>query len=94
MYSVSDEYKAAMKQQVQRFRMTGTAGDLSFSDENILSGSFHLTNQCSDDTNVSIGSVYIGELKVTFMKMPFVRQTLDDMVVKPSLGLLLPAETY
>jgi hypothetical protein len=69
-----------MKQPVQRFRMTGTAGDLSFSDENILSGSFHLTNQCSDDTNVSIGSVYIGELKVTFMKMPFVRQTLDDMV--------------
>jgi len=94
MYSVSDEYKAAMKQQVQRFRMTGTAGDLSFSDENILSGSFHLTNQCSDDTNVSIGSVYIGELKATFMKMPFVRQTLDDMAIKPSLGLLLPAGTY
>jgi hypothetical protein len=52
MYSVSDQYKTAMKQPVQRFRMTGTAGDLSFSDENILSGSFHLTNQCSDDTNV------------------------------------------
>jgi len=51
MYSVSDQYKTAMKQPVQRFRMTGTAGDLSFSDENILSGSFHLTNQCSDDTN-------------------------------------------
>ena len=94
MYSVSDQYKTAMKQPVQRFRMTGTAGDLSFSDENILSGSFHLTNQCSDDTNVTIGAVYIGELKVTFMKMPFVRQTLDDMAISPSLGLLLPDHTY
>jgi len=38
--------------------------------------------------------VYIGELKVTFMKMPFVRQTLDDMAISPSLGLLLPDHTY
>ena len=27
MYAVSEQYKAAMKQPVQRFRMTGTIGD-------------------------------------------------------------------
>ena len=46
MYEVTDAYKAAMKQPVQRFRMTGTIGKYKFNDDNILSGSFHLTNQC------------------------------------------------
>lgn len=30
MYAVSDKYKAAMKQPVQRFRMIGKAGRNSF----------------------------------------------------------------
>ena len=94
MYSVSEQYKTAMKQPVQRFRMTGNVGKYSFDDSNILKGSFHLTNQCSDDTNISIGSVYIGELKVTLMNMPFVRGTLDDLEIRPSLGLLLPSGKY
>ena len=89
MYEVTDAYKAAMKQPVQRFRMTGTIGKYKFNDDNILSGSFHLTNQCSDDTNISIGSVYIGELKVTLTGIPFVRGTLDDLEIQPVLGLMI-----
>lgn len=94
MYEVSDTYRAAMKQPVQRFRMTGTIGKYKFTDDNILSGSFHLTNQCSDDTNISIGSVYIGELKVTLTGIPFVRGTLDDLEIQPMLGLMIAEGSF
>ncbi len=73
MYAVSDKYKAAMKQPVQRFRMTGKAGRNSFTDKNILAGSFSITNQCSDESSVQIGQVYIGELNATFMNMDIPR---------------------
>ena len=46
MYGVSDAYKTAMHQAVRKFRLTGTVGTAKFTDENILIGSFFITNQC------------------------------------------------
>ena len=76
MYAVSEQYKAAMKQPVQSFHMKGTIGAVPFWDENILSGSFSITNQCSDETNVGIGQVYIGQLKATFNGLHLEKRTL------------------
>lgn len=89
MYAVSDAYKTAMKQPVQRFRMTGKVGRVSFTDDNILSGSFSITNQCSDDSSVQIGQVYIGELDVTLMNMSIARYSWKDQEIAPVFGMRL-----
>jgi hypothetical protein len=89
MYAVSEKYKAAMKQPVQRFRMTGKVGRVSFTDDNILSGSFSITNQCSDDSSVLVGQVYIGELDVTLMNMNIARYSWKDQEIAPVFGMRL-----
>lgn len=66
MYQVSEEYLKQTKRKVQTFRLAGTVNKIAFTNHDILSGSFTITNQCSEHNNVKIGSVYIGELKCTF----------------------------
>lgn len=66
MYQVSEEYLKQTKRKVQTFRLAGTVNKIAFTNHDILSGSFTITNQCSEQNNVKIGSVYIGELKCTF----------------------------
>ena len=66
MYQVSEEYLKQTKRKVQTFRLTGTVNKVEFTNHDILSGSFTITNQCSEQNDVKIGSVYIGELKCTF----------------------------
>ena len=94
MYAVSEQYKAAMKQPVQRFRMTGKVGRASFTDDNILSGSFSSTNQCSDDSSVQIGQVYIGELDVTLMNVNIARYSWKGQEIAPVFGMHLSDGTY
>lgn len=94
MYAVSDEYKIAMKRPVQRFRMKGTFANLPFTEENILSGSFVITNQCSDGNEVKIGQVYIGELSATFRKLEFPRYSLDGKPIKPIFQRMVASGTY
>jgi hypothetical protein len=65
MYQVSDAYLKQTKEKVQTFRLTGTVNKIAFTNHDILSGSFTITNQCSEQNDVKIGSVYIGELKCT-----------------------------
>ena len=94
MYAVSDAYKAAMKQPVQRFRMTGTIGDHPFTDDNILAGSFLITNQCTGNDEITIGQVYIGELDATFMNMPISRYGWKGLEIRPVFGMKLADGTY
>lgn len=94
MYDVSDAYKEAMKQPVQRFRMTGTVGSIPFTDENILQGSMSITNQCSDGTDVKIGQVYTGELDITLMNTGLARYSLKGKQIKPIFGLQLADGSY
>lgn len=94
MYAVSDAYKAAMKQPVQHFTMRGTIGDTAFTDENILSGSCSITNQCSDDTTLQIGQVYIGELDITFLNLDLERYALKEKKITPFFGLEVSDSKY
>lgn len=66
MYQVSEEYLKQTKKKVQTFRLAGTVNKIAFTNHDILSRSFTITNQCSEQNDVKIGSVYIGELKCTF----------------------------
>ena len=94
MYGVSDTYKTAMHQAVQKFRLTGTVGTTDFTDENILAGSFSITNQCCGNNEVQIGQVYVGELDATFLNLPLTRYSLKGMKITPSFGLMLEDGSY
>ena len=94
MYKVSEQYKAAMQRPVQSYRMRGTIGNTVFDDSHILSGSFSITNQCSDETQVLIGQVYIAELKITLLGMEDERYALKDAGVRPFFGMRLADGSY
>ena len=65
MYSVSDAYKAKMLDQVQTHRIVGLLDDAySFTEADVIGVSYR--NQCSQK-NVTLGSVNIGVLKLTFL---------------------------
>ena len=69
MYAVSKEYKEAMKQPVQHFRIRGTIDNtmgtvLEFTEKNLLQ--FRTANQCTDSGTIKIGGVYVGELSAVW----------------------------
>lgn len=94
MYPVSEAYKTAMHRKVQRFRVKGTIGDVSFDDSNILSGSLSITNQCSGSENIEIGQVYIGELNCTFTGLNIDRYSWHNKAITISFGQGLLNGTY
>ena len=94
MYPVSNDYLTAIKAPAIRSRITGTIGETSFTDTNILQGSLLIINQNSGDQNVQIGTVYIGELDVTLVGLNLSRYTLKDVAITPTYGLQLADESY
>ena len=66
MYQVSDAYKAASKQPVQEYDIKGIIGEVSFTADNILEGSFSISNQCTQSNNLAISSVYKDSFNVHF----------------------------
>ena len=95
MYAVSRKYAEAMKRPVQRHRIKGTVNGTAFTERNILSGSFTITGQCSDASNVQIGQVYTSELKITLLKdLNLSRYTIKGSEIIPYFGLRLDDGNY
>lgn len=95
MYRVSQKYIEAMRRPVQRHRIRGTVNNVPFTEDNILAGSFSITGQCSDSSNVQIGQVYISELKITLMKsLELSRYSLMNTEIIPYFGLRLDTGDY
>jgi len=95
MYAVSQRFKDAMSRPVQRHRIKGTVNGVAFTEAHILSGSFSITGQCSDASNVQIGQVYTSELKITLLKtLNLSRYTLMDSEIIPYFGLRLETGFY
>ena len=68
MYNVTSAYQLAIENQpTQEHRITGTVGSFSFYDENIVEGSFQITNQCTNTNEIIFGSCFIGELTCEFV---------------------------
>lgn len=93
MYQVSEEYLKQTKEKVQTFRLTGTVNKIAFTNHDILSGSFTITNQCSEQNDVKIGSVYIGELKCTFKPELQVSDWTNAQIIA-SEGLLIDGTAW
>lgn len=92
MFTVLEAYRAAMHKPVQRFRLRGqiTIGArlFGFTEENVLKGSFGISNQCSGSEEVEIGTVYTAELTATFIGMDLTRYSLKDRPITADLELL------
>ena len=95
MYAVSQAYLDAMRRPVQRHRIRGTVCGVPFTEEHILSGSFSITGQCSDASNVQIGQVYTSELKITLLKnLGLSRYTIKGSEIVPFFGLRIITGAY
>ncbi len=92
MYEVSEAYRQAMKSPVQHFKLRGTITNknmvYSFTEENILKGSFSISNQCCGSSNMEIGSVYTGELSMTLLNGLIPRYSIYGAIVEPYFSLL------
>ena len=94
MYNVSNAYKAAFKQAVHRWKLRGTVGNVSFTDANILTGSFYLSNAASGNDDITLGSVNIGELKATFIGLNLARNAWKNKDITVEIGLEKSANTF
>lgn len=63
MYALSTEAKESL----QTYTLSGTIGELTFDDENVLKGSLRIANKCADSSTFSLGGVYIGTFQCSFM---------------------------
>lgn len=92
MVNVSNDFLEVMQQPAQRRRCYGTIGNVSFSNRNIIQGSTSITNQCSGGTDIAIGQVYIGELKITLRGLSIPRRGYKDKEIILYQGLLIDEE--
>lgn len=66
MHSVSNDYLTAIHKAVQSGHISGMIGVVAFTASDVLLGSASISNQCADSTDVKLGAVYVGTLKITF----------------------------
>ena len=94
MYPVTSEFKAAAKAPVQEHRLYGTIGSVAFDESNIIDGSFHITNQCTDTHDVVLGSVYTGTLTATFRGLSISRYAWIGKRITVYFGLKTTPTTW
>ena len=91
MYAVSEAFKEAMKSPVQQFNLGGSilanGNRIYFTQTNVQKGTFKISNQCSGDSNVEIGTVYTGELTATFLDTNIQRYVWEGAVITPYFEL-------
>lgn len=93
MYSVSNKYRQDMKEPVARFALSGTIGTESFTEADIVGGSFSITNQCVDNDEILLGAAYIGELQATFQNININRYEWVGKVITPIHTRIFPDGT-
>lgn len=95
MYQASDAYIEQMMHHGTRRRLTGTVGDIPFTGEDIVRGSFNISNRATEESSTKIGGVYLGELEMTFLPSflsKVARNEFKDQEVAISIGLWIPDE--
>lgn len=94
MYEVSQAYMDALLQPFKVRRLTGTIGSTPFDDSNLVGGAFIVDNQCSEGTEIRIGSVYVGQVQAVFHGISLNGEWYGKEI-RASEGLrLLDGETY
>ena len=68
MYIGSNAFRTANGRAIQKHRIRGTIDDIPFTGANVLTGSFSISNSCSDESDFSVGAVFVGEFSCTFLR--------------------------
>lgn len=89
MYNVSNAFLTKMALPAQRRRCYGTIGNVDFEAKNIIQGSTSITNQCSGNTDINVGQVYVGELKTLLRGLNIPRKSYKGKEVVLYQGLLI-----
>lgn len=95
MYPVSQNYLTALSLPAKIRRLTGTISNpymgisYNFDDSNVLSGSFNVFNQCSDGSEVKIGTVCMGQLEAVFKGLDALDSMWRGLTITVSEGLLI-----
>lgn len=91
MYQVSAEFLRALHAPARFERVRGKVGSVSFNDDNIISLSY--SNRCSNTSDVTLGSAYIGQIEATLTNIPINRGEWRDKVITLEWGLVLEDDT-
>ena len=89
MYQVSNAYRTALAQNARSYKIRIKCGNKTWDDENIVRGSFSVTNQCSEESTLQIGQVFIGELSVVLRGTDIGRYDWKGLELRPEFGLVL-----
>lgn len=92
MYSVSNDYRAQIHNAVTRSYVTFTIGNTQYTEDNILQGSFKISNQCTGTNDVTLGAVYVGVLNATLRNVSITRQNWRGAVITPTFHFLVDEE--
>lgn len=86
----SPEYLYTMDYKATKRRLLGTIGAVSFTGNDVIRGSFEVTNRCAEESDMKIGGVYVGQLNMTFAPSflsKISRKNYIGQVIAPSIGL-------
>ena len=92
MYNVSQDYIDAIKSQATRSEIEFEIDGVTYTDVNILKGSFAITNQCTDTSDIKLGAVYSAELSATLRFISIERNNWRGKVITPVFKLLIDEE--
>lgn len=93
MYSVTQAFKTAAAQPIQRHVLRGTVNGVNFTQADVIAKSFKITNQLCENTKISLGGVYTAKLEMTFetsFALSVVnRGSWQGVIIVPEIGLTL-----
>lgn len=94
MYQVSQAYQTAETKAVKQFKVRGKCCGIDYTAADILKGSLTISQQASSPTEITLGSVYIGQLTATFLNMPIARNSWVGGTITLQVGLKLAGGLY
>ena len=96
MYNVSNDYLSKINSGIIKSKITFTVSGSNtvYGDDNILKGSFSITNQSTDTKDVALGAVYIGQLTATLRGVSVPRNSWRNVVITPSFNLEIANNTW
>ena len=94
MYNVSSAYLNAIEQPTAKYKLRLTINGTRYTGEDVVGGSFSITNQCSETGLVQIGSVYTAQLKMTMSAGVIQRNTWEGAIIQAEEGLEIGENEY
>lgn len=91
MYQVSEDFIEQINKHTRIEHVRGMIGTVSFNDSNVMS--MTVNNRCSDTSDVTFGSAYIGQLDATFVNVAIPRGFWRDQTITLEWGIVLEDES-